>query len=272
MKLLKSDSFTQKNLKNIAREAVASHILKGTYIKLGDNYRVDVVLQDARTLNIIGAERADGVGDNAPLAMVDSLTKKLKPHFNLTKEQIADDLDAEIATVTSPNPRAIYFYTEALKALNSRNFNEAIESFENAIALDPDFAMAYRMLSGTYNRLALEVDSKDEYWEKFTENREKMVEAAKRRPPSERERLYIENSDLNRTYPEQLHSLYKLLEIYPDDEYGNGSLGAILAYHWNENDLAKKYLEPLIQNNTNNQLSYHWLSEIYRRQGLYGLL
>ncbi len=266
MKLLESDSFTQENLKDIVREAVASHILKGTYVKLGDNYRVDVVLQDARTLNIIAAERADGVGENAPLAIVDSLTKKLKPHFNITDEEIADDLDEDIADTRSNNPRAIYFYTEGLKAQNSRDFSKAIESFENAVALDPDFAMAYRMLSGTYNRMALEVDSKEEYWEKFYEYREKMVEAAKRRPPSERERLYIEGS--YGRLDKQFNALYKLLELYPDDERANAMLGTFFGQQ-EEYEQAKKHYELLIRNNSNSQLNYAWLAQIYRAQGLY---
>ena len=167
------------------------------------------------------------------------------------------------------DPRAIYFYTEGLKALNHRDFDKAIDSFENAVSLDPDFAMAYRMLSGTYNRLGLEVDfSNEEYWEKLVEYRKKSVEAARRRPPTERERLFIEAS-AERNYVDQLHTLYKLVELYPDDERGNAMLGSILAFHWREYDLAKQYFEPLIQNNTNNHIPYLYLAMIAREEGLY---
>jgi serine/threonine protein kinase/tetratricopeptide (TPR) repeat protein len=264
------ENLTDKNLRDFARKTLATHILKGTYIKLGNTYRIMVTLSDAGTLEPVFADSEDGVGEDALFSMVDNLTKKLKPHFNLTEEQIAGDLDEDIADARSDNPRAIYFYTEGLKALNHRDFDKAINSFENAVSLDPDFAMAYRMLSGTYNRLGLEVDfSNEEYWEKFYDYRKKSVEAARRRPPTERDRLFIEASDPERNYVDQLHALYKLVELYPDDENGNAMLGSILAYQWREYDLAKQYFEPLIQNNTNNHLPYLYLAMIARQEGLY---
>ncbi len=263
------ENLTDNNLRDFARKTLSTHILKGTYIKLGKTYRIIVTLLDAGTLEPVFADSEDGVGEDALFSMVDNLTKKLKPHFNLTKEQITGDLDEDIAEVRSNNPRAIYFYTEGLKALNHRDFDKAIDSFENAVSLDPDFAMAYRMLSGTYNRLFLEVDfSNREYHEKFYENRIKMMEAAKRRPPTERERLFIQASDPKRNYVDQLHDLYKLVELYPDDENGNGMLGNVFAYHWKEYDLAKQYFEPLIQNNTNNHIPYVYLAMIARQEGL----
>jgi len=263
-------NFTQENLRDFAKETRVTHILKGTFIKLGDKYRVDAVLQDASTLESVVAEREDGAGEDAIIyTMVDNLTKKLKPYFNLTEEQIADDIDENIGEVTSNHPRSIYFYTEAIKALNSRDFNKAIEMLENAIALDPDFAMAYRYLSGVYNRLALEVDfDNEEYWEKMREYREKALEAAQRRPPTERERLFIEGSDPNQEMDEQLHTLYKLVELYPDDERGNVNLGTFNAQQEGY-ELAKGHFELLVHNNSNNQLVYSWLAQIYIAQGLY---
>ena len=267
LKLDDTANFTQDNLRDFARETAVTHILKGTYIKLGDNYRVDVVLQDARTLVPVAAERADGVGENSLLTMVDNLTKKLKPHFNLTQEEIENDLDGKISEVTTPNLRALEFYIEANKALNSRDFNKTIESLENAIALDPDFAIAYRVLSGVYNRLYLEVDQNEDYWDKFEEYREKAFEAAQRRPPSERERLFIVASNQH-NWVEEFHTLYKLLNLYPDDENGNLYLGSFFSLQ-KEYELAKTCLEPLIRNNSHRQVAYFHLAHIYRAQGLY---
>jgi serine/threonine protein kinase/tetratricopeptide (TPR) repeat protein len=262
-------NMTQDNLRDFAKGTAVTHILRGTFIKLGENYRVMVTLHDARTLESVAAENADGVGEGALLTIIDELTKKIKPRFDLTEEQIADDIDENIGEVTSNNPRSIYFYTEAIKVLNSRDFNKAIEMLENAIALDPDFAMAYRLLSGCYNGLGLEVDfDNEEYWEKVGEYREKALEAAQRRPPTERERLFIEGSDPNQEMDEQLHTLYKLVELYPDDERGNQSLGTFNAQQEGY-ELAKGHFELLVRNNSNNQLAYAWLAQIYIAQGLY---
>jgi len=266
LKLSDVESFSQENLRDFASETAATHIIKGTYIKFGDIYRVDISLLDAGTLEVVAGLNEDGAGENALFAMVDNLTKKLKPHFNLTNEEIAEDLDGNISDVTTPNLRALQFYTEAEKALNSRDFNEAIESLQNAILLDPDFAMAYRLLSGCYNRLYLEVDRDEYYWSKLEEYRKEAFEAARRRPPSESERLFIEASNQNTV--ENINTLFRLVELYPDDEKGNETLG-IRFKQAEEYELAKRYLETLVRNNSGSHLTYFHLSDIYGAQGLY---
>jgi serine/threonine protein kinase/tetratricopeptide (TPR) repeat protein len=259
-------NLTRDNLGDFTRETPVTHFLKGTFIKLGDNYRLDVMLQDARTWEIVVGESEDGVGENALFAMVDSLTKKIKPYLNLTEEQIAEDLDENIADVTSTSPRAIHFYLEAKRALNSRDFDKAMESLENAIALDPDFAMAYRMLSGVYNRICLEVESSKEYWDNISKYNKLALEAANRKPPSKRERLIIEGR--NQGPIGQIKSYLELVELYPDDEEGNSGLGAIYNI-MREYELAKKHFEILIRNNSDTQINYDILSSIYRKLGFY---
>ncbi len=267
MKLDDVVELTQDNLKDIAAETVATHILNGSFIKLGDQYRITTFLQDARTFESIASESADGIDDEDLFAIVDELSKKIKFQFDLTEEQIANDLDNSIADVRSNSPRAIYFFTEAQKALNKRDFSNAIEQLENAISLDKDFAMAFRLLSGVYNRLALEVDfDNDDFWANVTKYRKEALEAALRRPPTERDRLYILAS--NQKHEQQFHTLHELVELYPDDENGNLMLGTKYLQQ-QEYELARKYLEPLVRNNSNNQLVYSSLATVSMEQGLF---
>jgi hypothetical protein len=118
--------------------------------------------------------------------MVDLLTKVLKHEIHLTEEQIAIDFDKAVAEVTTPNERALQFYIQAKRAMNATEWNLALELFERATALDPDFAMAYRQMSGICNHLAL-VTWDQTYWDKLHEYGKKSHEAARRRPPRERE-------------------------------------------------------------------------------------
>jgi TolB-like protein len=170
MDLSESKAFSRENLEDLAKETRATHFLKGSYVKLGDTFRVVADLQDARTLESLASEREDGIGDKALGSITDSLTKRLKPHLNLSAEEIAGDQDMDIAQVTTPVPRALELFLEARKAMNKRDLHKAADFLDNAIVLDPDFAMAYRLLAGCYNRMALEEDSlRKDYWNKAGE-------------------------------------------------------------------------------------------------------
>ncbi len=263
MNKLQVDSYTTDDLKKIASLEGITHFLTGSVTKLGETIRIDVSIQKTRSWETIWADQIEGNFDDM-FAMVDVLTKTLKPQLNLTDEQIADDFYETIENVTTPNDRALQFYIQAKKAMIKTDWQLAIGLFQRAIALDPDFAMAYRWLSGVFNVLALETQEKA-YWEKLEENSKKAYDAAQRRPPSKRERLIIEG--LNGGGAEEMEAFKKLLELYPDDDYANSRLGARYVqgekYEWAERHLKR------VVHFTNNYLSYIWLGRIYLEQGRY---
>lgn len=261
-----ADSFTTEELKKIASLEGVTHFLTGAVTKSGDKVRLNISIQESGSWEAIWSDRLDGV-DEDMFAVVDMLTSRLKPRLNLTAEQIADDVDGAVADVTTPNEHALRFYIQAQRAVNATEWGLAIEMFKRAVALDPDFAMAYRQMSGVYNHLAL-ATREDLYWEKLREYGQKARDAARRRPPSERERLIIEGTYIYPPNPAEEMEIFKgLLDLYPDDDYGNYRLGTRyvqgMAY-----DQAERHLKRIVRF-TNHAFSYYNLSKVYLDQAKY---
>jgi serine/threonine protein kinase/tetratricopeptide (TPR) repeat protein len=263
-----ANNYTEKDLKNIAEEARATHIIQPSLVKAGEKFRILATLRDTKTMNTIASEDADGKGEDSFYDMVDSLTVKFKPHFNLTEEQIADDFDESIRDVTTNNKRALQLYIEAMKFADAADPQQAARLLEQAVANDPNFAMAHWRLSRAY--FALSTHGMADFSEmkpKMFEAMEKAYEASKRGNVSERERLLIEAF----CGPESLPMgnpklLEKLVELYPEDTLANERLAAFL-HNWEEYERALEHLEILIRKNTASSYVYLQLAQIYFYQG-----
>ena len=87
---------------------------------------------------------------------------------------------------------------------------------------------------------------------------------------SERERYIILGSlfmSSDNTYDKAIESFQKLLELYPDDKYGNGNLGSLYAYieEW---DKAVERYQVRLQSKTADLFDYSGLASAYRGKGL----
>ncbi len=110
------------------------------------------------------------------------------------------------------------------------------------------------------------------YWDKFREAGQKSRDAAARRPPPDRERLiiegaYIDPDSVSSVVKEELEIFKKLLELYPDDDYGNYRL-AVRYFQGEAYDRTEKHLKR-IDDFTNNAFTFYHLSNVYLHQGRY---
>jgi tetratricopeptide (TPR) repeat protein len=156
---------------------------------------------------------------------LDGFVKEIKQGLNITQEQMASDVDVEIGKVMTRNPEALKYYVEGERFHLDVNYDDAINSLKKAVDLDPEFAMAYRLLGAIYTNLGQSAKRKESF--------EKAFRFKDRTPPRE---YYILQGDYYRqseaTYPKAVEMYKKVLGLYPDDYLGNhmlavtyGSLG-----------------------------------------------
>jgi len=266
-----ADSYTTEDLERIASLDGVTHFLSGAVTKFGERIRLNISLQEAGRWKIIWADQKDGI-ENDMFDMVDVLTRNLKPQLNLSDEQISDDFDYDVAkVVTTSNEHAYKFYLQAQKAMNDTEWDLAIEHFERATTIDPDFAMAYRFLSGVYNHLALETGDQSN-WDKLKEAGQKSLDAIERRPVPERERLiikgaYMDPEKVTLITAKEMEIFKELLELYPDDDYGNYRLG-VRYYQGEAYDRTEKHLKRIVDF-TNSAFTFYVLANVYLHQGRY---
>jgi serine/threonine protein kinase/tetratricopeptide (TPR) repeat protein len=261
LNLLDTDKYSSEDLTRVAEMVYADHILKGSYIKVGDNFVITAMLQKPGTNETVSSRQVRCRGEEEIPDKVDELTRQIKQDLELTPQQIAVDIDAEVGQITTTSPEAFKFYSEGRKFHHETEYRKSIEMMERATELDPQFAMAFRSMGASYSNLLLFAEGK-----KFTQ---KAFELKDRLP--ERERYLIEGEffrDKETTYAEAIESYSRLLDLYPDDLIGNTNLGIVYS-SIEEWDMAIKSYEVLTKANDPAPFSVMNLAEAYRAQGLY---
>ncbi len=128
--------------------------------------------------------------------------------------------DKEFGKITTRSAEAYQNYSEGRKHYLRGDYSQSIPWMERAIAIDPDFAMAYRSLSSAYSNLG-NAEEMSKYSQKALESSARV---------SEKERLIIQAGVYRRshdTVDKAIEIYEKLLESNPTDFLANQSLGII---------------------------------------------
>jgi adenylate cyclase len=153
----RTSSFTFKNknqdLRNIGSLLNVNHILEGSVRKSGNKLRITAQLIKVEDGFHLWSEKYDReledifeIQDEISLSILEEVKIKL---FGVEKETLLKR--------DTNNPEAYQLYLKGLfyynKLSGKEAFNKAVSYFEEAIALEPDYAAAYTGLAGCYIQL-----------------------------------------------------------------------------------------------------------------------
>jgi tetratricopeptide (TPR) repeat protein/TolB-like protein len=197
----------------VARKAGAGAVVVGSIFKSGDEVRIDVQVEDVSTGRILSADSVRG-DDVFPL--VDELTSRIRASLDL-----GDQPDGRaLADVTTSSLEAFQLYTEGIEAYRSFRYEDAKELLEQAVEIDPSFAMAYFELARVASAQG-ERRLRDQYSEKVLALLDRLPERQKIQVQAS-ERLRVDHK------PEEAAELLEtLIARYPDEEYAYQDLSRI---------------------------------------------
>jgi TolB-like protein/Flp pilus assembly protein TadD len=168
-------SFKGRNIDavQIARQLKVSYVLEGSVRKAGGRVRITAQLIDGATGGHLWAERYDrdlsdifAVQDEIGESIVGALRLKLLPG----EERMVGDRSLQRPSQMRAYELVKlggYFY----RLLTPDGFRKAIEHFEAALAIDPNYSLAHSGLGTTYNYMALnDVEPVDRYFQKAEES------------------------------------------------------------------------------------------------------
>jgi tetratricopeptide (TPR) repeat protein len=261
LNLMEAKRYSADDLKNVARNGGVNHILKGSYIKAGNNFKITAMLIDADTGDTISSLSVKAEGEKEIFAKVDELTREIKSELNISSSQIADDLDEEIGRITTNSSEALKYYIEGRKYHRSGEFLKSIQVMEKAVSIDPQFAMAYRSMAMSYSLRG--------YLSKRSELLNKALESSWRLSDKERYLIRGDYYDVSeKTYDKAINSFKQVLELYPGDNFANLKLGVVY-YELGEWDKAIERFELCRKNKDPTVFPYLTLSMAYMVQGLF---
>jgi serine/threonine protein kinase/tetratricopeptide (TPR) repeat protein len=261
LNLQEAKSYSSTDLKQVAAHGGVENVIRGSYTKAGDTFRINIMIQNAATGKLIASEKVESAGVEGLFPMVDELTRKIKESFEISAEEISRDLDMEVGKITTSSPEAYKYYSEGRKYHLAGENRKSIELMERALAIDPEFAMAYRSLAMSYNNLFM-FSQRTKYIQKALEFSDRL---------SERERLLIEGDfykESETTNDKAIEVLDKVIGLYPEDEIANHNIG-IIYYELEEWDKAIPYYEACREQKAKFVYSFTQLADSYAAKGMY---
>jgi tetratricopeptide (TPR) repeat protein/predicted Ser/Thr protein kinase len=253
--LLGAPAYSSEDLRKVAALAKADYLVQGNFTRVKDVYRIDAFLLRAPSLELVKAFREEG-NEAGIYAMVESLNQKVKENFDLPAEALAGDIHKDLRKITTGSPEAFRYYIEGKSLFNEQKFEESVAALDKAVALDPEFAMAYAQLADDYMYL------RDD--ERYSKNLGKARSLLNR--VSDREYYMIQGAAAS-GLKEPAEIYKKLLTLYPDDADALEALGS--AYRNMEDwDLAAEQFEK-IPAEDRDEPAYENLAMIYSARGEY---
>jgi serine/threonine protein kinase/Tfp pilus assembly protein PilF len=258
---LNAKTYSSSVLRQVASRGDVNHVVVGDFAKAGETIRIHVNLIDVRRDKTIATETEEGIGAENVFAMVDRLTKKIKKRFDLSKEQIADDLDREVAQITTSSLEAFKYYVEGRRKHLEGEYRKSIELMDKAVSIDPEFAMAFRSLAVSYGNMGL-APQYDEYINKAMELSDRL---------SKRELFQIQGDfyrESEETYDRAIEAYTNLLNLYPDDTTARHNFGLIY-YSIEEFDRALEQFDRCVRDGAEFVGTYFSIADMYMMKGQY---
>lgn len=211
LNLDEAKKYTKEDLIKVANEGGATHTISGSIMKAEQNIIITLTLQKPRTGERISSIPVECHGEIEIMTKVDEVARKIKLDLDLTKDQVATDLDREVGKITTSSPEAYKYYSEGRELHMQGKYPESISLMEKAVALDPGFAMAYRSMGMAYFNLGQPEETK-KYLGKALSLSDRI---------SEKERYIIEGNFYygsgEKYYERAIQAYSKFSEIYPED-------------------------------------------------------
>ena len=184
-------------------------VLDGTIAGIGGEYALTLDAVNCESGASLARVEEDASGKDRVLPALGELASSMRSKLGESLTTIQKyDTPVEMATTSSLD--ALKAYSLARKDLDTANLPPAIPLLQHAIAVDPNFAMAYATLGTIYEDLNEDGDAKDNTQKAF----------ALRNRASEREKLYIDSHyyefvDGDWAKTEQTYLLWE--QTYPRD-------------------------------------------------------
>ena len=124
-------------------------IVSGSISHIGSNYILTLNANNCATGESFAREEVRSKNKDEVLKSLDSAATNLRRHLGESLSTI-QKFETPIEQATTSSLEALRAFSLGRKAINTQNFSLSVPMFQQAIRLDPNFAMAYALLGTAY--------------------------------------------------------------------------------------------------------------------------
>ena len=250
------------DLEKVAARAQVENIVVGNFIKAGQRFRISATVRHIPSGKGVVLPTVEARNQEEIFLKIDMLSTGIKNQLLSPGDFTVRDVDLDMGSITTSSVEAYRYYIDGRLSLYKGRAMEAMESLEMAVAIDPEFAMAYSSLATCYRSLPGHEDEAEEALSRAFE----LSHHA-----SPRERFYIQTYYYRTRGPrsrgQYLETCREFVRVYPDDPYAVLSLGEI--YLWLEEwDRSIETLESIIDVHVFESY-FTFMQRAYSAQGKY---
>ena len=131
-------------VQQVSQKLGAAYVLEGSIRRAGNRVRITAQLVEASTRRSVWAERYDRQLEDV-FAIQEEIARSIAQALRIT---LTPQEEKTIARKPTENPQAYDFYLRGRSYTRRENIEYALQMFEQAIELDPNFALAHAGIAG----------------------------------------------------------------------------------------------------------------------------
>jgi tetratricopeptide (TPR) repeat protein/predicted Ser/Thr protein kinase len=219
---------TAEVAREVCERSASNAYIAGSIANLGSQYVLELKVVSCQTGDTLAQKQVTAEGKEKVLNSVGTAAANLRGEMGESLASVKK-FDVPLQEATTSSLEALKAYSLGIRTRNERGPEASLLDYQRAIQLDPNFAMGYRAIAGSYSALG-QIARASEYITKAFELREHA---------SEREKLLITAefySNATGELDKAAHTCEALIESYPRDADAYNRLGTIysLQGHYDE--------------------------------------
>lgn len=146
-------------VQQVSQKLGAAYVLEGSIRRAGNRVRITAQLVEASTRHSVWAERYDRQLEDV-FAIQEEIARSIAQALRIT---LTPQEEKTIARKPTENPQAYDFYLRGRSYTRRENMDYALQMFEQAIQLDPNFALAHAGIAQLCG-LIFEIREQNQKW------------------------------------------------------------------------------------------------------------
>jgi tetratricopeptide (TPR) repeat protein len=216
-----SDKLDEQSAILVAVSQDIEAVVTGELSRRGDRYSLSATALDAVSGNVLAKAEVTAKNKDELLLTIPQLAAPIRKALgDTTPESI--QVEKARGAFTAASVEAVHQYGVALEQLSAGNMEEALRSYSNAVALDPNFARAYGGMAAVNVNLGKTEDA-EKYVKLALEHVDRMTDR-------ERYRMRGVYYYATGNWQKCVEELGELVDRFPADNFGQGVLAGCYLY------------------------------------------